>query len=943
MTQVIAGRAAEIGILDGFLADRGDEPRSLLIEGEPGIGKTTLLRAVLDRAAERQYAVALCQPTRSEMDLSYVGLVGLLEGIGTEVLDALAPPQARVLRTITRVEESGEPVDRLSLSLATVAAVGVAASVRPLLVAVDDAQWLDPPTARTLAFLVRRLTGTRTRFVLVRTLGVSLVPRGGGRPLADDEAIDWQVELDRAMPEGRHQRIALGPVGPSDLSRILRRVLGWSPSWPRVVRIAELSEGNPLHALELTRAFGAVRSSDGLEGPLPDSVLELARSRIAGLPDRVRGAVELASVPRDPRPSLLGRLDPASLDLRESLEVAARQGIVTVDAERVRFTHPILAAAAYGSIPAARRRDLHRAMAMLSDNLEERARHLATAAEEPDQQVAVALEGAAEQAWRRGAPDAAADLLRQACRLTPPEDAEALALRRTAYGRLLHSAGDAPAAVAELESLVASLPPGLLRAGALFHLMYVARLSGSLERAVEHGVQAATEAAGDPLLQAEVLELLSRISDNDVAGKLEAARRATEAVDRVAHPEPEVVFQVRAALVEAEFYAGLGIHLHHLEGLDPGARPRFPPVRTASHGEDLVGRLLAYDGHVDEGVALLRGMYDRASVENRSILPAILGWMAEAQLVAGRFTSALELTRESVERAEETGGTGGLPWELGFQAVTLARLGLLDQAETTARQVLDGTGAHPAAGLDGAPARLALGIAALSRGDLERAVAELRTLDEMKRGAGIREPRMCAHVGDFIDALVAAGELDEAADVLTRLDEEAATSGGRWSMSVAARGRAIVLAARGDVEAAAGCAERSLELLQGLPMPFERARTLLLLGRLRRRRREKGLARAALHEALAIFEELHTPSWAERVRAELSRIPDHRSAGGLTPTEERIALLAADGLTNRQIAERTFLSPKTVEVNLTRIYRKLGVRRAALASRLAESRGAGHP
>ena len=112
-----------------------------------------------------------------------------------------------------------------------------------------------------------------------------------------------------------------------------------------------------------------------------------------------------------------------------------------MDAERVRFTHPILAAAAYGSIPQARRRDLHRALAMLSDNLEERARHLAAAIEQPDPQVAVALEGAAEQAWRRGAPDAAADLLHEACRLTPPADVEALARRRIAYGRLLHSAG----------------------------------------------------------------------------------------------------------------------------------------------------------------------------------------------------------------------------------------------------------------------------------------------------------------------------------------------------------------------------------------------------------------------------------------------------------------------------------------------------------------------
>ncbi|MGA8246593.1 MAG: LuxR C-terminal-related transcriptional regulator, partial [Nocardioides sp.] len=631
------------------------------------------------------------------------------------------------------------------------------------------------------------------------------------------------------------------------------------------------------------------------------------------------------------------------LDLREALETAARQGIVSVEAERVRFAHPILAAAAYGSIPAARRRDLHRAMAVLSDNLEERARHLATAAEEPDAQVAVALEGAAEQAWRRGAPDAAADLLHQACRLTPPADAEALAVRRIAYGRLLHSAGDARAAVVELEELAASLPAGVLRATALFHLMYVVRISGSLESAVEYGVQAAEEAAADPLLQAEVLEVLSRISDNDIDRKLDAARRALTAVERVSHPDPEVVFQVRAALVEAEFHAGLGIHLERLEGLDPTPRPRFPPVRTASRGDDLVGRLLTYDGRIDEGLDLLRGMYDRASIENRSILPAVLGWMAEAELMAGRFVAARDLTREAVERAEETVGKGGLPWELGFHAVSLARLGLVDEAESTARLVLDADATQRPVGLDGAPARLALGLVALSRGDPEQAVRHLRTLDELKRGAGIREPRVCAHAGDFVEALVAAGELEEASQVLARLDDEAATSDGRSSRAVAARCHGLLLAAHGDLVAAVAAAERSRQLLDGLPMPFERARTLLLMGRLRRRRREKRLAREALDEALVTFEDLQAPVWAERARGELARLPGGPSAGSLTPTEERVARLAAEGLTNREIAERTFLSLKTVEVNLTRVYRKLGVRRAALAHRLAETHRAGQP
>ncbi|MGC4109067.1 MAG: AAA family ATPase [Nocardioides sp.] len=930
MAQVVAGRTAELEMLGGLLDDAVDEPRSVVITGVPGIGKTTLLRSALDSARERGYAVATCQPSRAEAELSYAGLVALLSALHVEAFDALPAPQARVLRTIMRLEESAEPVDRLSLYLATVAVVRTVAADGPLLVAVDDAQWLDQPTAGTLAFLVRRLAGVRVRILVVRSL----------TPTSVDQT-DWSAELAGALPEGRHEAIELGPVDPSDLSRILRRALGWAPSWPRVLRIAELSQGNPLHALELTRAFGAVRSGEGLDDVVPESVLELARSRIEALPPDVRAVVELVSVPRVPSVGLLAHLDPSAPGLREALGTAVRQGIVTVDDERVRFSHPTLAAAAYASIPAARRRDLHRTMALLSDDLEERARHLATAAEEPDHQVAVALEGAAEQAWRRGAPDAAADLLQQACRLTPPGDVEALALRRIAHGRLLHSAGDVPAATQALESVVADLPAGTVRALALFHLMYVTRLAGSLERAVEYGVQAAAEAGGDALFRAEVLELLSRICDSDVALKLDSARRAIAAVEEVRDPDPEVVFFVRAALVEAEFYAGLGVRLDRLEGLEPGTRVRFPPVRTASRGDDLVGRLLSYDGRVDEGLTMLRGMYDRAAIQNRSVLPAVLGWMAEAELSAGRFESALALTREALDHAAEIGEDDGPPWEVGFHAVALARLGRLEEAEATARRVL-GPGADAVSGLDGAPARLALGIVAFDSGDADSAVAHLRALDDLKQRSGIREPRMCAHVADLVDALVEAGHLDEADDLLDRLEEEAERSAGRGSRAVERRGRALLCAARGELAQAVVLAEESLDALAAppeLPMPFERARTLLVLGRLRRRRREKRPAREAFREALAVFEALGAPHWVRRVSAELERVPEHRSERELTATEERIAELAAAGLTNREIAERTFLSTKTVEVNLTRVYRKLGVRRAALAGRLERSAG----
>jgi DNA-binding CsgD family transcriptional regulator len=263
-------------------------------------------------------------------------------------------------------------------------------------------------------------------------------------------------------------------------------------------------------------------------------------------------------------------------------------------------------------------------------------------------------------------------------------------------------------------------------------------------------------------------------------------------------------------------------------------------------------------------------------------------------------------------------------------------LGRLDEADAAAAHVLDSAEADPTVGLDGWPARLARGIVAMARGRFEDAAAQLRILDRAKREAGIGEPRLCAHDSELIEALLATGEIAEATEVLTRFEEKAATSAGQWSLAAAARCRALVLGAGGDLDGSLAAAQRSLSFFEGLPMPFERARTVFVIGQIRRRRKEKRLAREALNEALTTFGNLGTPVWVGRARAELARIPQHLTTTGLTPTEERIARLAVEGLTNREIADRIFLSPKTVEVNLTRIYRKLGVRsRAVLANRFA--------
>src|SRR5581483_9101086 len=298
------------------------------------------------------------------------------------------------------------------------------------------------------------------------------------------------------------------------------------------------------------------------------------------------------------------------------------------------------------------------------------------------------------------------------------------------------------------------------------------------------------------------------------------------------------------------------------------------------------GRLLTYDGRIDEGLRVLRGMYERAMVENRSVLPAILGWMAEGEIMAGRFHAAAELTREAIERAQQIGAPGGNPWEVGFHAVALAMLGRLDEAEAAATGVVTMAQADPGIDLDQAPALLGLGLVALARGRFADAAAHLRRLDHAKHEAGIREPRLCAHAGDLIDALAGVGELAEAAVVLARLDAEARSCAGRWPLALAARGEAVLCAAHGELDPALASVQRALALLANLPLAFEHARTLLLAGQIHRRRREKALARKALTEALAAFTDLQTPIWAERTRAELARIPQRHSDPGLTPTEQ---------------------------------------------------------
>jgi DNA-binding CsgD family transcriptional regulator len=204
---------------------------------------------------------------------------------------------------------------------------------------------------------------------------------------------------------------------------------------------------------------------------------------------------------------------------------------------------------------------------------------------------------------------------------------------------------------------------------------------------------------------------------------------------------------------------------------------------------------------------------------------------------------------------------------------------------------------------------------------------------------GYGEPTAAPFAPDAVEALIGVGQLDEAATLLDQLESNGRRLDRAWALALGARCRSLLLAAAGDLDAAAKAAEHALDEHRRLPMPFERARTLLVLGQIQRRRRQKRAAAVALQEAARAFDEIGTPLWADRARAELERVSGSSPAGSsrLTPSERRVAELAASGLTNREVAGALFISPKTVEANLARIYHKLGIHsRAELGQRMTE-------
>ena len=489
----LVGRDEELAVLHAFVREGEGESSALVLDGEAGIGKTTLFEATLAGAREHGFAVFSCRPAGAETAFSFAALADLLKPLLPEGLERLPVPQRRALSAALLLEEAdGSAPDERAIAFAVSKLLGEQDG--PLLVAVDDVQWLDAASASVLAFAARRLAAAPVAILAAR--------RSSG-----DEAAP--LGLDRAFADERLRRLRLGPLSLGATHRLLRERLGVSFPRPTLVQLHDTSGGNPFYALELGRALdrSGARAATGERLTVPTSLTELVSARLAALPEEVRELLEPLAVLGEPTVSIVEAMTSEPTTVSERLRVAQAAGIVQLNEAHVRFSHPLLSAQVEAELDPDRRRSLHRRLAALVGDQEERARHLALGARAPSAKVADELETASASAASRGASGAAAELAELSVSLTPAAAGDLGRRRRQLLAADLHYAsGDAERSRLILEPLLEQLQPGVERARVLLRL---GRQADDFERSERLLEQSFVDAAPDPRLRAEIVIALN--------------------------------------------------------------------------------------------------------------------------------------------------------------------------------------------------------------------------------------------------------------------------------------------------------------------------------------------------------------------------------------------------------------------------------------------------
>jgi len=929
----LVGRERELLALAAFLDAREQLPAAILIQGEAGIGKTTLWRAAVDAAKARSYRVIEARPALAEATLAFAALGDLLGTHLEDALRALPEPQRRALEAALLLRSPEGSLDQRAIGVAFLGAIRGLANDGPLLIAVDDIQWLDRASAATVVFALRRLRAEPIAVLLARRIG------SDG---SHSTSVDFGLET---------TRLDMGPLSLGAIHALVFARFDMVVPRRTLRRLHELSRGNPFYALELARGWqaGTLRLEPGES--VPPDLEALLGARVAALPGAARRTLAFAAALSHPTVPTLEEAQGTRLGT--ALDRAVSEHIVEVAGDDVRFAHPLLAASAYAGVTSTERRGIHGRLAEVVTEPEERARHLGLATTEPDEAVAREVETAALSAFRRGAPASAADLIALALRMTPATSESDRARRSLAEADYRFEAGETEVAMETLEGLIARAEPGRQRAGLLARQARFHHFGQDVSGGVALLREALRDAGEDPRLRVQIEEGLTwglLLMREDLPAAAAHARSAVRYAEELGDD---------AALAEALAAQALADAVLGREAMSTMKRalalePATFGLRVLRHPSFAYGYLLTVHDRLDEARQVFLELGRRAGERgDESALPPIDMQLCLIEFLAGNWARAEELADEAYAAAVQAGQRPSQAAALARKALVEAHRGKADGARETAMRSVElaaGPGfdsAAPRAALarGGELAIWALGHLCLSLEDHAGAHRHLRPLCDALLEAGIAELGEVRALPDEIEALIGLGRLEDAERNVGRLENMAEGRERRSVTAAALRSRALLAAASGDTPAAITAAEGACAHARVIGLPFELGRALLVLGTTQRRARLKRQARESLDESLAIFERLGAGIWMGRVRAELGRIGGRAPAGGkLTPTELRAAELVALGRSNKEVAAALFVSTKTVEANLSRIYAKLGVQsRMELARLLAEERAGSKP
>jgi DNA-binding CsgD family transcriptional regulator/predicted negative regulator of RcsB-dependent stress response len=896
---VLRGRRDETGVLDRLLESvREGESRVLVVHGEAGVGKSALLEYV--EASASGCRVARAAGVQSEMELAFAGLHQLIAPM-LDGVERLPTAQRDALLTAFGLAGGAAP-DRFLVGLAVLGLLSNVAAHEPLLCLVDDAQWLDRASAQALAFVARRLVAESVALVFVVR-----------EPSDEDDLV--------GLPE-----LVVDGLGDDDARALLASVISW-PLDERVRdRIVAETHGNPLALLELPRGLTPAQLAGGFGIPsfaaLPGRIEDSFARRLAPLPLATRRLLLLAAAEPLGDSALLWRASDRLGIKAEAADAAESEGLVEFCVQ-VTFRHPLVRSAIYRSASPEQRREAHQALAEATDpelDPDRRAWHFAQAAPGPDEGVASELERCAERAQARGGLAAAAAFLERSAALTLEPGRRAA--RALAAARVMAQSGAFEAALRLLATAEAGPLDKLQRAWAELLRGQIAFASGRGREASPLLLKAATsfEPLDVGLARQTYLEAFSAAQYagrfGTGAGLREAAKAARAAPRPTQPPSAPDLLLDGLALLNTEGYTGAAPTLKE-------ALSAFSSEQTSTE-EALRWLGLASRTAVrlwdDESWDVLTTRYVRLARETGAlgVLPIALNQRAGLHVCEGDFAAAAALLEEAGPITETTGS--GLPL---YTSLALAAYG--GRERELSELITASTNETVRRGLGVGPILLDWSIAVLNNG-LGRYQDALAAAHRASEDSHELVFSTWAAV-ELIEAASRSGVPEQGADALERLSEGTRASGGDWALGVQACARALL----SDGHSAEPLYREAIDRLGRTRVRVTLARAHLLYGEWLRREHRRTDARQQLRIAHQMFVSMGAEGFGERSRRELlatgetARKRSVENAGQLTVQEAQVAELARQGLSNSEIGARLFISPRTVEYHLHKVFTKLGV------------------